>query len=316
MIIIRLWLREGVGLARPRSVGNAFCKRLPGRALSSHPPVRWTQGRNARDETVSSAMTTTVRYSAGTLWYTGRLARASFVAWTDSPQGEAVLKQAAAAVRFSLFGRTRTARRRMWTQLAAASRSETVATSLQLEVDRFLAHLDTLAHARGLPCETIELYRLVVVPRLLLNAEVCRRVDRALARQAEFASIGGGLPLRDWFLLTLVDAAAAAVVGARPSVKRPLSAGDGWITVGVNQSFEWRVPFRGPAWPGHYYVLERTPSAMTRGFRKSVTDRIARLEASLPSLSRLGRDEILRQAGSSLTQLVAADIPLIARERA
>jgi hypothetical protein len=238
------------------------------------------------------------------------------VAWAESPQGEAVLKQAAAGVRFSFFGRTRAARRRIWTQLTSACRTETVAVALQRELDRFLAHLDTLAHARGLPCETIELYRLVVLPRLLLNAEVCRRLDRALARQPQFASIGGGLPLRDWFGLSLIDAAAAAIVDARPSVKRPLPAGDGWTTVGVNQTFEWRVPFSGPAWPGHYYVLERTPSAMTRSFRKSVTDRMARLEASLPSLSRLGRDEILRQAGSSLTQLVAADMPLIARERA
>jgi hypothetical protein len=261
-------------------------------------------------------MMTTVRYSAGTLRYTGRLERAAFVAWADSPEGEAALNQVAASVRFSLFGRTRAARRRMWTQLTAACRTETVAGAMQREADRFLAHLDTLAHARGLPCETIELYRLVAVPRLLLNAEVCRRLDRALARQPQFASIGGGLPLRDWFVLALVDAAASAVVGARPSVKRPLTSGDGWITVGVNQSFEWRVPFNGPAWPGHYYVLERTPSAMSRGFRKSVTERIARLEASLPSLSNLKRDEILRQAGSSLTQLVAPDIPLIARQRA
>jgi hypothetical protein len=68
----------------------------------------------------------------------------------------------------------------------------------------------------------------------------------------------------------------------------------------VNEQFEWRIPFDGPAWPGHYHVLEITRFPITRAVRQATCDAIARLEASLPSLSRVHRSEILRQAGLSL----------------
>jgi hypothetical protein len=257
-----------------------------------------------------------VRLSGGRIRYTGRIAREMFAAWAESPQGEAVVEQAAAAQRFSLLGRRRAARRGLWRRLATAASAEPVAAAVQRELDRFLAPLDTLAHANGLPCERLELYRLVVVPRLFVNAEGCRRLDRALASQTQFAAVGGGVALRDWFILTLVDAIDTTLADARPSVRHPLAAGDGWIVVAVNTDFEWRVPFSGPAWRGHYYVLDRSPASMTRAFRKAATERIAHLEEWLPSRTRFQRDDILRQAGSSLTRLVGTDVPLIVRERA
>jgi hypothetical protein len=84
-----------------------------------------------------------------------------------------------------------------------------------------------------------------------------------------------------------------------------LPAGDGWITVGVNERFEWHIPFKGPARPGHYYVLELTRMPITRAVRTAASEAIARMEASLPSLSRAHRAEIVRHAGLSLDQLLA-----------
>src|SRR5262249_33075933 len=155
-----------------------------------------------------------------------------------------------------------------WRELAHAARSEMVAMSLQREIDSYLARLDTLVHARDLPRASVDLHRLIVVPRLFANAVVERRIDGSLERQPAFATRNGRERLREWFILTLIDGIEAAVIDARPSPKRPLPAGDGWIIVGVNDQFEWNVPFKGPAWPGHYYVLELTRDPIARASRK------------------------------------------------
>jgi hypothetical protein len=250
-------------------------------------------------------MKTPIRYSRKRLAYTGRLARARFAAWAESSHGRSVLEQIASRMRFALFNRMRAARRRVWRRLVAAARTEEVVVAMQREVDGHLARLDTLAYAHDLPRTGIDLHRLVVVPRMFVNAETYRRVDAALVAQPAFAAVDGGESLRDWFVLTLIDSIEATVAQARPSPQRPLPAGDDWIAVGVNELFEWRIPFDGPAWPGHYYVLELTRFPITRAVRKATRDAIARLEASLPSLTRLHRNEILRQASSSLEQLLA-----------
>jgi hypothetical protein len=54
---------------------------------------------------------------------------------------------------------------------------------------------------------------------------------------------------------------------------------------------------------------------MTRAVRKTIGEKMARLDESVQSLSRAERTEILKQAGSSLSQLVVPDVPLIARAR-
>jgi hypothetical protein len=75
------------------------------------------------------------------------------------------------------------------------------------------------------------------------------------------------------------------------------------MIVGVNQQFEWRVPFEGPAWPGHYYALELTAQPITRAVRKAAEKAIAGLEQSLPSLPKNRRSDIIRQATLSLDHL-------------
>lgn len=201
---------------------------------------------------------------------------------------------------FALFGKRRAARARLWKQLAHAARAEEAVLIVQREMDQYLAHLGTLVFAQDLPRVGIDLHRLVVVPRMFVNGQAYRRIDTALKAEPAFAALDGGDSLRRAFVVALVDGVAAAVAGARPSPRHPLPAGNEWITVGVNEQFEWRVPFDGPAWPGHYFVLELTRSPITRAVRKAVGETIVRLETALSSLSRVRRSEILKQAGSSL----------------
>jgi len=249
-------------------------------------------------------MTRPVRYSRGRGRYTGRIDRASFGAWCASADGRSVVEPIAARMRFALFGRRGAARRRVWRQLTAAARSTPVAAPLQREIDAYVARLAAIAHARDLPRVGIELRRLVVVPRFFANAAIDRRIDAALEPQPAFAARHGRKPLRDWFIFTLIDAIEAGLVAAKPSPTDPLPAGSDWIVVGVNDRFEWRIPFAGPAWPGHYYLLELTRAPLTRAVRKATRDAVAAMEASLPSLSRAQRDAIVRQAESSLVEIL------------
>jgi hypothetical protein len=250
-------------------------------------------------------MRTAVRYSHNRVAYTGRIGRDSFTAWAASGSGRSVLEPLASRMRFALFGRLRAARRRVWRQVVQTARMEAVVVAVQHEIDAYLTRVDRLAYARDLPRVSVDLHRLVVVPRLFVSAEVFCRIDAALNRLRLFAALDGGESIRGWFVRTLVDAIEAAVRGARPSPQHPLTAGQDWIIVGVNDQFEWGIPLEGPGWPGHYYVLELTRAPITRAVRKAAGEAIGRLETSLPSLSRVQRNEILRQAGSSLERLAA-----------
>jgi hypothetical protein len=247
-----------------------------------------------------------IRFSRGQVRYTGRIARATFATWAESSEGRAALEPVASQMRFALFGKMRAARRRVWRQLAHAARAKAVVVDVQREVDRYLQRLDTIAYAHDLPLSAVHLRRLVVVPRVFVNADAYRRIDAALRAQPAFAAVDAVTSLRTWFVLTLIGNLEAAIAQARPSPQRPLPAGDSWIMVGVNEQFEWRSAIGGPVWPGHYYVLELRRIAITRAVRKAAREAVADLEASLPSLSRVHRSEILRSAASSLEHLARA----------
>ena len=250
-------------------------------------------------------MKSPIRYSRGRIRYTGQIDRGAFIAWCESSDGRSVLDPIISTMRFVLFGKARAARRRLWRELTGMARSSPVVAGVQREIDSYLARFDTLVYARNLPCVGIDLHRLVVVPRFFANAIADRRIDASLKAESAFATLDGCQLLRDWFVLTLIDGIAATLVDTRPSPKRPLPAGNDWMIVGVNDQFEWRIPFNGPAWPGHYYLLELTSRPITRTVRKAAADAVTQMEISLPSLSRSHRNQILRQAGLSLEQLLA-----------
>ena len=248
-------------------------------------------------------MKTLVRSSRGHLKYTGKITRESFAMWAESPSGREALEHAATRVRFALFGRWRAARKKTWRELMDAARANTVGLVLQHETDAYLSRLDTFVYADALPAVMVDLRRLIVVPRVFVNSEAHRRIQRALQTQPLFAGLSGGDSLRRWFTFGLIDSLAGAVTEVRPSVRRPVPAGDGWIVVGVDEEFQWRVPFDGPAWPGHYFVLELTRRPLTRAVNKAAAEAIVHLQESLPLLTQIDRAEIMRRAGRSLDEL-------------
>ena len=241
-------------------------------------------------------MKTWVRYRRGRAWYTGRITRAPFVAWLATPEGRATLDEAASHVRFAFLARARAARR-LWRRLATAARDRDVIVTIQCEMDGYLGRLQEFVYAEGLPRVGVDLHRMVVVPRVLINGAAYGAIARRLRSARAFASLDGGDALRDFFILTLIHHLDDAIAGAMPSPKRPLAAGKEWISVGVDGEFIWRLPLMNePPWDGHHYVLELTRDPITRAVRKAVVAAIERLEASLGSLSRIERNEILRRA--------------------
>jgi hypothetical protein len=246
-----------------------------------------------------------VQYLRGRVRYTGRIDRGAFAAWCQSPDGQSLIEPLMSTARFSLFGRRRAVQRRVWLELTETTQSDTVVAALQQQVDSYFFRLGTLVYARDLPMTGVKLHRLVAVPRLFANTVTDRQVDAVLKMHGAFATGNGRASLRRWFGHTLISDIESAVLTARPTPKQALPAGREWILVGVNNSFEWRVPLHGPAWPGHYYLLELTHTPITRSVRKIAEKTIDEMEASLASLSRVDRNEILRQAGFSLEKLAA-----------
>jgi len=236
-----------------------------------------------------------IRYSGGRLTYSGAISRGPFTAWADSPAGAAVVASAAEHVRFSLFGKERVARKRMWRELADAAGDGSVIAAVQREADGYVRRLGKLAYGEGLPRVTVNLRRLVIVPRQLLNGTAYRSMAATLSALPAVASIDSE-PLREFFFRTLVDEMDVAVAGTRPTPKRPLACGDEWASIGVEGAFVWYVPFDGPSWVGHHYMFEMPREAVTRALRKAIEANIASLEAWLPSLSRVERNDMLRRA--------------------
>ena len=219
--------------------------------------------------------------------------------WAATSEGRAAIDAVASCIRFSLFSKTRAARRRVWRQLAEVARDQSVVAAIQGEVQAYLQRLGELAYADGLLRAGISLHRLVVVPCVLLNAAAYRGIERSLNAVPAFESLEGGESLRVFFFQKLIEEMEAAVARAQPSPKRPLAAGTDWITVGVDAAFVWRLPIsEGPSWNGHHYVLELTRDPITRPLQRAVAASIDRLEASLPSLSREERNQILRRAST------------------
>jgi hypothetical protein len=238
-----------------------------------------------------------VRYSREGLAYAGRITRAPFAAWTNTDEGQAAVARGASRIRFSLFGKKRAAASRLWRELVEMAGDPEVVAAIDLEAQAYLQRLGELAFAEGLPRGGVDLHRLIVVPNVLLNGAAYTGIATRLRLEPAFASLDGGDALRQFFITTLVDQMDAAVTRARPSPRSPLTADSDWITVGVNPSFAWYVPvLREPPWDGHHYVLELTRIPITRAVRKAVAAKIDSFEASLQSLTRPERHEILRRA--------------------
>ncbi len=237
-----------------------------------------------------------VRFRRGRPWYGGAISRRPFVAWLGTQEGQAALDAAASRLRLTLFARSRAARL-LWRRLAAAARDPRVVVTIQSEIDAYLGRLQELAYAAALPQLSVDLHRIVVVPRVLINGAACGAIARRLHAERAFASVEAGDGLRDFFVTTLIGHLDGAIAGTMPSPKSPLAIGSEWISVGLDHAFVWRLPLLNePPWDGHHYVLELTRDPITRAVRKKVAAAVERFDAWLPSLSRIDRNEILRRA--------------------
>jgi hypothetical protein len=236
-----------------------------------------------------------VRFRSGRAWYTGRISRAPLGAWLASPGGRATLDEAASHLRFGFLARSRAARG-LWRRLAAAARDAAVIATIQSELDAYPGRLQELAYADGLPRVSVDLHRIVLVPRVLINGAAYGALAGRLRSEPAFSSLDSEA-LRGFFVATLIQHLDEAIAATMPSPKHPIALGKEWTSVGVDGAFVWRLPLLNePPWDGHHYVMELTRDPITRAVRKAVADAVARIEASLPPLSRLARTEILRRA--------------------
>src|SRR3954470_22099210 len=151
-----------------------------------------------------------VRYRRGRVVYGGRIARAPFAAWLTTAEGAAVLDEASARLRIGFLARARAARR-LWRLLAAAARDRQVVATVQSEMDAYPGRVQELAYAEGLPRVGINLHRLVVVPRALVNGAAYGALARRLRSVHAFSSVDGGDAIRDFFVGTLISDADAVI---------------------------------------------------------------------------------------------------------
>jgi len=165
--------------------------------------------------------------------FTGRLSRRSFEAWASS-DGWPVVERVAPELGFALLGRRRAARRRLWRELTSATSAASIVRDVQRELDGYLQRLDPIVYAHGLPRVSVELRRLIVVPRSFPNAEAFRNLYATLSGHPPFDALNGD-PVRDWLVMTIVSGIDTAVAESRPSSRRALAAGSHWMVIGVNE---------------------------------------------------------------------------------
>jgi hypothetical protein len=239
-----------------------------------------------------------VRLTNGRLTSTGRVNRAAFVDWMTTAPGHKAVTATASRIRFSITGKQRAARRRLWRELKSAVSDPRVTRAMEVEVDRYTRRLGELAFADGLPRVGINLHRLVVVPHVLLNGAAYRGMSERIGALPPMRASEESAALRDFLFLLLISDCEVAVARAKPSPARPLASAGPWISVGVNTKLVWREFPGQPTWAGHHYVLELSRDPLTRKVRKAIASAIDTFERTLPTLGSLERSEILRRASA------------------
>lgn len=231
----------------------------------------------------------------GTLAYGGRITREPFTRWTATRRGVDAVAAAARAIRFSLFGRARSARRRLWRALDAASRTAPFAAAVGAEASRYMQVMAGVAYADSLPRTHIALRRLVLVPRAMITGRAQAGVFARLGPAAALAGVDEAV--RSFFLERLVIEMDAALQHASPSPRRPVQADGEWACVGVTTGMVWvdRL-WAGPDGTGHVFMYEFPPGGLPRKERKRLEAAIAQMTAAVSSLSRAERAALVQSA--------------------
>jgi hypothetical protein len=233
------------------------------------------------------------RVSRGRLEYRGRITREPFMRWTETKEGTAAVTRVAAGIRFSLFGRARAARRRIWRALEEASRRESLVAAIRMEAAHYMEVLAGLSYSDTLPRVHIALHRLVLVPRALIAGR---------ARTALFARLSAAPALVDvddsariFLLEQLVKEMDAALQIGEPSPRRPVHAHDEWACVGVSKGLVWVDPlWTGADGTGHVFMCEFPRAGLSRRDRKAVEAAITGMAANVSSLSVRQRIDMVR----------------------
>ena len=237
------------------------------------------------------------RVSKGRLEYRGRITREPFTRWTATKDGEAAVGRVAAGIRFSLFGRSRAARRRFWRALEDASRVESLAAAIGSEATRYMKVVASLSYSDALPRVHIALHRLVLVPRAMIAGHVRAGLFKRLGDAPALAELDEAV--RGFFLDQLVIEMDAALQKASPSPRQPIQAQDEWACVGVSKGLVWVDPlWSGPDGTGHVFMYEFPPGGLPRRERKALEAAIAQMAASVSGLTRLQRIAMVRAASA------------------
>lgn len=229
--------------------------------------------------------------------------------WARGPGAELVAK-AAARRRFTLVGRTRTARNELWAELQHAAEKGMLAESIRESVQHFTTAPGQIAAAPvNLPRAFVEGRRVVVVPRVTCIARAFNAMASELDHHPAVAGLAGGTALRDFFYDEVVSAIDSAVIEASAAMRRPMPTGEGWYVVGFEPAVSWFVPvLGGPERRGHFYVYEAPRTPVKQWPFASLDSRMRELRATTAALSRVARDEILRSA-RDLTEACAEASP-------
>jgi hypothetical protein len=235
------------------------------------------------------------RVKRGRLEYRGRITRDPFTKWTATKDGAEAVARVASGIRFGLLSRSRSARRRIWRALDAATRMESLARAIEAEATRYMQVLASLSYANALPRAHIALHRLVLVPRAMIAGRALTALLGRLAQAPALGALDEGV--RIFFLNQLVIEMDAALVQASPSPRRPIQAHDEWACVGISKGMVWVDPlWTGPDGTGHVFMYEFPRAGLSRRDRKALEAAIADMTASVSSLSRAERASLVRAA--------------------
>ena len=202
--------------------------------------------------------------------------------------------EVAATLRFSLLGRVRAARRRLWREFTAAVGTPEIASVLSDAPELYGRAIADLAYASELPRVAAGVRRVVLVPRALVAGRARSHVSARLAGCLAFGRLH--LALRPLLVEQALRELDAAVCAARPSPRHPVAAAGEWVCVGLDTSFTWVDQiWSGPGWAGHFVVYERPP-AFSRADRKALDGAIADLQSGIQTFSRRRRQDVAHAA--------------------
>lgn len=234
------------------------------------------------------------KVAKGRLVYRGRITRVAFTPWTATKEGAGAIERAASGIRFSLVGRHRTARRRIWRALEAAARADAVATAIRAEAEHYMAVLASLSYS-GLPRAQVALRRVVLVPRAMIAGRARPALYARLGPAAALAHLDDAV--RVFFLEQLLTEMDAAIQKASPSPRHPVHAPDEWTCIGVEKGLVWVDPlWSGPDGTGHVFMYEFPPAGLPRRDRKALETALAEIRGRVSLLSRSERHEMVRAA--------------------